>query len=67
MSYFRGLNPHLLHWQAYALLLHHLGSTCMAELATEILTVVIPKKCPVPELQLQQLLWLCSLNRPRLC
>ena len=39
--------------QVYALLLRHLGSTCMAELATEILTVVIPKKCPVPELQLQ--------------
>lgn len=32
---------------------------CMTELATEILTVDIPKKCPVPGPQLQYLLWFC--------
>lgn len=35
---------------------------CMTELATEIWTVDIPKKCPVPRPQLQYLLWFCSLS-----
>lgn len=40
---------------------------CMAELATEILTVAIPKKRPVLEPQLQYLLGFCSLSCPSPC
>lgn len=39
----------------------------MIELAIEILTVDIPKKCPVPRPQLQYLLWSAPLAVPNPC